>query len=151
MKLSPALTRIQARMQPGILTLHGFLGTDRRNLADILEADAREVARLGLTHEQIADRLDRLAKCASAGLGTEVVCETDYRMCYHGARGRVPCPWGHPGLFDKGDVHLTRISTGETIIFSELLAHLIREHGFYEGRGSPYRIEPATLKRILDL
>jgi len=138
-------------MQPGVLSLTGFLGTDRRNLADILEADAREVARLNVTHEQIADRLATLVRCGLDGLETEVVCETDYRVRHHGARGRIPCPWGHLGIYEKGDVHLTRISTGESVIVSELQVHLIRTHGFYQGKGSPYRLEPATLKRLLDL
>lgn len=150
MKLSPELARVQARMAPGVLTLHGFLGTDRRNLADILEADSREVARLGLTHARIADQLQVFLDRARDGLGTEVVYG-DHRLRHHGARGRVPCPWGHPGIYEKGDVHLTRVATGESIIFSELQVHLIREHGFYEGRGSPYRLDPAALKRILGL
>jgi hypothetical protein len=151
MKLSPDLARVQARMQPGVLSLHGFLGTDTRNLADILEADAREVARLGLTHRQIADRLQEFMAFGRDGLGTEVVHLADYRIRYQDARGRVLCPWGHPGLYEKGDVHLTRLSTDQSIVFTELQVHLIGEHGFYEGRGSPYRLDPAALKGLLDL
>lgn len=29
--------------------------------------------------------------------------------------------------------------------FTPLDAHLIAEHGFFEGKGSPYRIEPKEL------
>ena len=150
-KLSPQLARVQARMQPGALSLRGFLGADTRNLADILEADAREVARLGLTHAEIADRLQELMRCGREALGAEVVCLADFAVRHHDARGQVPCPWGHPGSYEKGDVHLRRVSTGEEIVFSQLEVHLIREHGFYQGWGSPYRLEPAALKRILGL
>jgi hypothetical protein len=29
--------------------------------------------------------------------------------------------------------------------------HLIDSHGFYEGKGSPFRLEPAALVEILDI
>jgi hypothetical protein len=32
-----------------------------------------------------------------------------------------------------------------------LIVHLIREHGFFEGRESPYRVDPGDLVRVLEL
>ena len=65
--------------------------------------------------------------------------------------GRIICPWPHCGLAPKGEVLLTDSRSAKTILFSPLSVHLIAEHGFYQGRGSRYRIEPADLVDILDI
>ena len=62
--------------------------------------------------------------------------------------GRIPCPFGD-GSFQKGEITLTHTPTGETLHFTPLTVHLIAVHGFYEGRSSPYRIEPANIHCIL--
>ena len=54
MKQSPQMQKIQNAMRPGVITLNGFLGTDDRNLDDILTADDALVKRLNLTHQAIA-------------------------------------------------------------------------------------------------
>jgi hypothetical protein len=33
----------------------------------------------------------------------------------------------------------------------ELITHLIREHGFFEGFESPYRVDPRALAELLQL
>jgi hypothetical protein len=48
-------------------------------------------------------------------------------------------------------VFLTNLRTGDEMVWTALNVHLIREHGFYEGRGSPFRIDPAQAKRALGL
>ena len=50
MKHTPDMQRVIERMKPGVLSLHGFLGADRRSLEEILDADASTVAGLGTTH-----------------------------------------------------------------------------------------------------
>jgi hypothetical protein len=37
------------------------------------------------------------------------------------------------------------LDTSSTIRWSDLNIHLIAEHGFFEGKGSSFRIEPARL------
>ncbi len=66
-------------------------------------------------------------------------------------RGRVHCPWPHPSAFRKNLIVLRRLDTGEELRWSDLHAHLIEAHGFYEGRGGPWRLEPETLQRVLEL
>ncbi|NQT54365.1 hypothetical protein HQ576_20070, partial [bacterium] len=48
----------------------------------------------------------------------------------------------------KGDVELTT-PDGATLRFTALSIHLIRAHGFYQGRGAPYRLEPTQLAELL--
>ncbi|MDD2504039.1 MAG: hypothetical protein PHP79_04795 [Clostridia bacterium] len=40
---------------------------------------------------------------------------------------------------------------GEKIHWTALNIHMIREHGFYEGKDSPLRVEPLDLIRVLEI
>ena len=57
MKQTVQLSRIQEKMKPGIITRDGFLGTDRRNLIDMLVEDDETVKRMDLTHATVAQRM----------------------------------------------------------------------------------------------
>ena len=55
------------------------------------------------------------------------------------------------GLNPKTHVKLEKLGTGEALIWSDLKIHLIEEHGFYQGRESPYRVDLTEAKRILEI
>ena len=57
MKQTVQMREIQDKMKPGVITRDGFLGTDSRNLIDILIEDDAKVKRINLTHGQIAGRM----------------------------------------------------------------------------------------------
>ena len=138
-------------MAPGVLCREGFLGSDARRLSDILDADAAEVARLGLSHAAVAAELERVLNAAVHGLGTPVQIGERRVATWHEAMGRIPCPFGRCGTFPKGEVEFVNTQTGERMVFTPLSVHAVAEHGFYQGRGSRYRLEPASLARMLTL
>jgi hypothetical protein len=150
MKHSPELERVIERMRPGVLSLHGFLGTDRRALETILDADNSAVAGLGLTHAELAEGLLAVFERAAAGLGTRVHVGDHLVADYREVMGRIPCPWGD-GSCQKGEVTLVDTDTGETLRFTPLSIHMIAAHGFYDGRGARYRVDPERLIRMLAL
>jgi len=150
-KQSPTLDMIQHNMRPMRLCQWGFMGSDPRKLVEILTDDQGAVNALGLTHEIIAGRLREITEQAREGLGDAIVVDEKFEVEVHEARGKIPCPWGHPGLYFKTHVKLVKIRTGETLLWSDLAIHLIEEHGFYQGRGSPYRLDPSAVKRVLEI
>ncbi len=150
MRQTPDLDRVQARMQPGALTLHGFLAPDTRKLVDILAADDRVVRQHGLSHERIADRLEALTRAGKDQAERERVVEDRFRVQVREERGRLPSPWGD-GLFRKGETRLTDPITGQSFRWTPLGVHLIRAHGFYGGRGSTFRLEPSALIAALGM
>ncbi|KKM70603.1 hypothetical protein LCGC14_1439100 [marine sediment metagenome] len=147
MKLTPTDKRIMDRMAPGALCGEGFLGLDHRDLTEIVQADAAAVDSLGLTHEQLGHALEEVRQAATAGLGTPVAVGQGLTAVLREAMGPIACPWGGCGVFDKGEVELT--GGGRRIRFTPLSVHLIFRHGFYQGRGSRYRIAPPELARML--
>jgi hypothetical protein len=146
-KQSPQLEGIEESIRP----MRGFLGYERRKLIEILTDDQGTVNSLGLSHEVIAQRLRAITEKARDGWGDPLIVDGKFKVEVNEVRGKIPCPWGHPGLYLKTHVKLENMETGETLVWSDLAIHLIEEHGFYQGRGSPYRLEPPDLKRILEL
>lgn len=150
MKQTPELDRVQAKMQPGVLTLKGFLGNDSRKLADILIDDQQSINRLQITPEQIASRLHQLADLGADLMEEEILVEKRYRIKVRDDRGKIPSPWSD-GLFEKGDVDLTDTVTGKTLKWNKLTLRLMSVHGFFGGIGSEYRIDPTEAVEILEL
>lgn len=153
MKRSPREDRIAANLQPGALCRDGFIGDDRRELAEIIAADDAAVLAMGLTHEQLVAALGEILRAATAACGNPVAIGDSGHLqaACNDAMGRIGCPWGDGHIFPKGHVNLTDTRTGRTLTFTPLSLHLIRTHGFYQGRGAPYRIDPAQIAQLLGL
>jgi len=150
MKQTPELDAVQARMRAGEMTLKGFLGEDARPLADILAEDDRTVRGRGFAHETIADRLADLTERGRDIGERDIVVDGRWTVRVRDDRGVIPSPFGD-GLFGKGEVEMTDASTGRRLRWNGLCIHMIRAHGFYGGRGSEYRLEPADLPEALGL
>jgi len=151
MKQSPGDQKIIERMAPGILCREGFLGRDSRSLAEILDTDRSTLEGLGLTHAQVAARLREALGRAMASLGAPVSVDVQWTAIFRESMGRIPCPWGTCGVFPKGEVELVNKESGEVVRFTPLSTHLIAEHGFYQGRGARYRLDPKNVSRIFSL
>ncbi|MFH2113383.1 MAG: hypothetical protein ABIJ86_02600 [Spirochaetota bacterium] len=148
MKNTEAEKNALERMKPGAITIQGFLGTDTRSLADIIEADAEEFRRLKLDPEEAADSLERLRDAGQAGLGEPITVEGRYIVSTGDARGVLPCPYGD-GVFHKNSVTVDDERSGVELIYSDLSLHLLRAHGFCQGQGNPFRLAPEALARLL--
>lgn len=151
MKQSPRLQTIQDNMQPGSISAEGFLGDDSRNLADIISSDQAAVNKLNITHAQIADKMQQLTDAGKPGLGRPERVEEIYDITVEDYRGMIPCPFQDSSKSDKRNTCALNIKTGEKYCWTDLSIHMIREHGFYEGRGSAYRLEPQMLAEFLGL
>lgn len=151
MKQTVQLQRIQESMRPGVITRDGFLGSDRRNLIDILIEDEAEVKRRSLEHRDIARRMIELRDAGLRGLGEFISVEPHFEVRVDSVRGKLPCPFGDPGIFPKTNVTVRNLRLARAIDYTDLHIHLVLAHGFYEGRGSPFRLEPVDLAEVLEV
>lgn len=151
MKQTPYDKQLAANLARGALCRGGFLGTDHRDVREIIAVDSAAVNRLGLTHERIADRLGDILERAMGRYGNPADVGDGLTAVYREAMGRIPCPWPHYTLAPKGEVELFEEAGGRTFLFSPLSVHLIGAHGFYQGRGSRYRLEPEELAAVLGM
>ena len=151
MKKKNSLDALEQTLHQTSATREGFLGPDDRSLSAILQADDEAVRRRGLTHARIAQRLLGLRQAGWEGLGEPVGVPPHFEVCVDAARGKLPCPFGDPGSFAKVNTTVRNLKRGTEITFTDLNIHLIAAHGFYEGRGAPFRLEPKQLMDVLEL
>ena len=150
MKQSPHLLEVEALMGPGALTRDGFLGEDARSLLQILTHDDNKAASLGYTHEELGEVMLGYTNLALAAMGAPVwegpICVRGYE-----AMGQMPCPFAHPGLFPKAIIKARRDDCSRKLEWAALSAHLIKEHGFYGGLGSVFRVDPESAASFFEL
>ena len=148
-----SIAELEKDMRPGAFSTKGFLGKDER-LLDIMVADNRDVVdKLGLTHQELARHLHLLGAVAvkhAFGKSAEIA--------YHGKKFRVRaiCWRGFQhspfkdGTKTNCDVTVENLSNGKKIGYSLLVPYMIERYGFYEGKGTPYRVEPKKVLEVLD-
>ena len=66
-------------------------------------------------------------------------------------RGLLPSPFGGPGMYGKINTTVVNKTLGRQVVYTDLHIHFIADHGFYEGKGSPFRLEPLDLIEILEV
>jgi hypothetical protein len=144
---------LEKDMRPGALSTRGFLGKDEK-LLDVLVMDNKYVVdERGLTHQELARHLHLLGAVAlKHGYDKET------EIAYHGRRFRV---WGltskgfqdspfRDGTKSGSDVTVENVKTGKKLGYSLLVPYMIERYGFYEGKGTPYRVEPSQVLAVLD-
>jgi len=151
MKQTPDLGKVQENMKAGQITGPGFLGSDERNLIDIIREDEQKISDLGLTNEIIADKLEMLMRQGEKGFGSPIVVDNRFVVIVDESRGYVPCPFRHGNLSKKVNVNVRSMALKKEIDYTPISIHLIREHGFYQGKGSLYRLDPEEVAKFLEL
>ncbi len=150
MKQSPRDKKLEEVLRSTHLVAGGFMGTDPRHPIEIIEKDIVELERLGVTAGQVAARMTELTELAKPRLGSWIDCETrKLRVKSEDFKGALVCPWPHPGTFDKRITTVEHLETGKQVSWTDLNIHMIAEHGFFEGKGAFFRIEPAEIVSIL--
>ena len=149
MKKSPQMQKLEETLRSSKLAAGGFMGSDGRRVTEVIDADAARVAELGLTAERIAVRMQEVTDIAKSGLGNWVKVDDKRQAMVEEAKGAIVCPWPHSGRFAKRVTTVRWVESGEDIRWSDLNIHLIAEHGFFEGKGSAFRIEPEDLVKVI--
>jgi hypothetical protein len=152
---SKSIADLETDMRPGKLSRAGFLGANEK-LLEVLAADNRFVVeQQGLTHQELAKHLHVLA---AVGTWQEKHHELGTPFLYHGSKFKVTL------LYFKGHVEspfeddtkanteatLKNVSGGKVVKYSLLLPHMMERYGFYEGKGTSYRVDPGKILEVLD-
>lgn len=148
MKKTPELILAEKNMAPGVITAEGFLGDDSLSVSEIITRDECEMRALRLDFNGVADILHRLIHEGEKGLGEPITIDDRWLVQVLEAKGSLPCPFGHEGLYKKTAAEITCLKSKESLLITELSLHLFREHHFMQGKGSPFRLEPSKLSVI---
>ncbi|MCF6177582.1 MAG: hypothetical protein L3J71_17645 [Victivallaceae bacterium] len=151
MKMNPELQLAQENMQPGIITLQGFLGHDKRDLSQIIDEDNQLVKSLTTTHLKIAAQMKFLRGQGECGLGEFIEYGEHFQIRVDSVRGKMRCPFEDPGLIPKYNITVKNLALNREITYTDMNIHFIEIHGFYQGEGSLFRLNPDDLVIILEI
>jgi hypothetical protein len=92
-------------------------------------------------------------------LSTGVLIDRRFEVLMISTFGYQECPWsptellggGKPCAAGSSDWGIRDRQRGLEMKGPELITHLIREHGFFEGFESPYRVDPRALAKLLQV
>ena len=148
-KYPPEMRRIETMLRTSAISRTGFLGSDTRSLEEILAADRSAAAAAGRSLGEIAQRMREITEKAKEGMETDVRIGEHLTAAAAHTRGMLPCPWPHKGVYGKTVTTVTRSDTGQTVRWSDLNIHMIEAHGFFEGCGADFRLNPRELISII--
>ncbi len=148
MKLSPQDQKLTEMLRSSALVADGFMGHDSRSVADIIQADADILSARGLSAPELARKMRELTALAKTALGDPIEAQ-GLLVSVEEYKGTLPCPWGHPGRYAKRVTTAENPQTGISLSWSDLNVHLIEAHGFFEGKGAAFRVEPEEAVNLL--
>jgi hypothetical protein len=149
MKKSPQQERLEKMLDASKFSACGFMGNDTRAIWEIVDADAIALEQMGFTKEKVANRMQEITDQGIQGFGDWIVVSETIRVRVDDTRGKIPCPWSHGVRCLKRITTIERTDTGRSLRWSDLNIHLILAHGFFQGKGSLYRLEPKELVNVL--
>ena len=151
------IASLEKDMRPGAASRAGFLGKDEK-LLDVLAADnAYVVDEMGLTHQALAHPM-RIVGAIAVKHGVNMPRGKGYEFTYHGrtykvsavsARGYQDSPF-KDGTKANSNVTVWNLTNGKQVAYSLLVPEMVARYGFYEGKGTPYRVEPRAVLEVFD-
>lgn len=153
---------------------YGFLGPDE-NLEKLIEADAKLLEERGLTHHQVASAIEELFACDSFEefRGAPIfplqyihsppcpwqdfVAVSPFDLSEKVTEivviNRTKVDEFFRLLEERGDMNLNDypelVRRELAMVFSDLHPHLIRDHRFFEGHATSYRVDPTKVAHFL--
>jgi hypothetical protein len=154
-----SIADLEKKMRPGSgadMSVAGFLGKDE-SLLEVLAADNQYVVEeLGLTHQELAKHLHVLGAIGKLQFRHG---QQDKAFTYHGRKFKVikftsthgtqPSPF-NDGTWTQNDAIVQNVDNGKQLGFSLLVPFMIERYGFYEGKGTSYRVDPRNVVEVLD-
>jgi len=152
---------LERRMRPGGWSQEGFLRPEQ-SLVQVLADDRASIQKLGVSVQQISDALEILLEKGAHSNRFKPEYVGHFKVQIIHSRKMRTCPWAPQQFewcrFGRGvtyltteDFKITNTRIGESLRSTSLCLHLIRDHSFFGGRGTPYRIEPEKAARVLEL
>lgn len=151
-----SIAKLEQSMRPKELSQAGFLGKDEK-LLDVLAADNEYVVdQLGLTHQELARHLhamgviSRLLGDKAKPAPLEFVYQgRRFRVKREDTRGMQPSPF-LDGTRSGSNVEVVNLDNGKKMWYGLLVPFMVERYGFYEGKGTRYRLEPRDVIAVFD-
>lgn len=167
---------LEKEMRPNPEFTHGFLGVDER-LEEVIARDRVLLQGLGVTYESIADAIEQLFATDDESVNGHYLFRRQFihsplcpwrDFCTVSLFDLSPKVTEilllNPAKYDETlgayaecgnrfplEKYPEFVGNDLFMVFSDLHPHLIREHHFFEGEGTPYRVDPRRAVRYLGI
>jgi hypothetical protein len=145
------IASLEKVMRPGAASSAGFLGRDEK-LLDVLAADNDLVRKeLGLTHQELARHLHALGalgETSDGGFAQFTYQGQKFKVKVVAYRGFMDSPF-KDGTKTNKSASVQNLDNGKKLEMSLLVPDMIERYGFYEGEGTPYRVDPRQAVAVL--
>jgi hypothetical protein len=145
------IAALEKIMRPGAASSAGFLGKDEK-LLDVLAADNDLVLKeLGLTHQELAKHLHAvgaLGEKNGGGFAQFTYQGQKFKVKVTAYRGFMDSPF-KDGTRTNKSASVENLDNGKTLEMSLLVPYMVERYGFYEGTGTPYRVDPRQAVAVL--
>ena len=173
-----SLEEVEASMYPSESITYGFLGRNER-LHSVMEDDKATLQQLGLSYETFALGIEKLFLYDDSMVNGNLVFRKgfihspvcpwkDYctvspfdftlkvtKIILVNTKKLQNIPWLRRKMIEKGKIKLEDykqlVDEDIIMIFSDLHPHLIKDHHFFEGHETPYRVDPERALKYLPL
>ncbi len=153
------IAELEEDMRPGaksdVGSRSGFLGPDEK-LLEVLAMDNKTVVEeWGLTHQALARHLHAMG---SIGYWQLKHKKDEREFLYQGRRFKVKLnialgtqlsPF-RDGTKSNANATVSNLDNGNKLTYGLLVPYMIERYGFYEGKGTPYKLEPAKALEVFD-
>jgi hypothetical protein len=150
---------VEKRIHPGNWSPDGLLKLNQ-SLKQIIENDKKTLQKLGTNSKELGSMLSGLIEKANKSNDHRPEKNKNYKIEIIRTPGLASCPWSEEEFtictHGEGqkylsyiEFHITNLNNKITISGNSLMIHLIRDHGFFGGPGTKYRIEPSILYTLL--
>jgi len=128
----------------------GFLGDGERLLKVMATDNELVVQRLKLTHQALAIHLLVVAAIGEKTKGGPFLYRgRRFKVTVRFSRGFQLSPF-HDDAKTNADATIENLDNGKKLDYSLLVPLMIERYGFYEGKGTPYRVDPERIVEVLD-
>jgi hypothetical protein len=142
--------KLERELKPNAASAVGFLGPEDSLIETLVSDNHLVVSELKSTHQELAAPLILIPRL----LGHD----GEYLFQLHGRTFKVVAekymgsqhsPF-QDGASSMQDLTVTNLQNGKSLKYSEMLGDLIYRYGFYEGKGTPYRLDPRAIVEVFD-
>lgn len=141
----------EGRFYPEKSSSAGFL-IEGEKLKDVIMADRAICEELQIKPHEIGQKIFELLERAikkQEGVPKNPVIISGFEIRWDTWRGIQDCPFdGSFESFSNIDFTITNLKTGESFSGPGLIAHLLKNHDFFEGHTS-YRVDPEQAIKVL--
>ena len=146
---------LEKAMRPGAASMAGFLGKDEK-LLEVIAADNKYVVdELGSTHQDLAKHLHAMG---AVWLWQLKYKQLESEFLYRGRKFKVKgvstfgfqdSPFSD-GTKSGSNVTVHNLSNGKNLEYALLVPYMVERYGFYEGKGTSYRVDPRKVVEVFD-